>query len=194
MCKKLPKCPHFFHAECIDEWLQRKNDCPVCRTEVVIPQGGTRARIGTLTMRRVQSSGASGTHSSGAVDVDVNITVMAPLDGSSRSPVPSRSHNGRPAPLEFENGRFPADAGGLAMDDRGRHNSEGVAGMVPQLEPPPMDLTPAPLDLPTLSRAASASFSSTPSPPTHETMSAGAVRERHRSSLSTGAATAASAT
>ena len=24
-------CEHIFHSDCIDEWLKRKSDCPVCR-------------------------------------------------------------------------------------------------------------------------------------------------------------------
>jgi hypothetical protein len=29
----LLKCQHYFHQECITEWLQRKKRCPMCRTE-----------------------------------------------------------------------------------------------------------------------------------------------------------------
>jgi len=36
LCKKLPGCPHYFHAQCIDSWLTRKSDCPVCRTPVIV--------------------------------------------------------------------------------------------------------------------------------------------------------------
>jgi len=32
--KKLPKCEHCFHAECIDQWLTRRATCPVCREEI----------------------------------------------------------------------------------------------------------------------------------------------------------------
>eukprot|EP01006_Ploeotia_vitrea_P040379 TRINITY_DN66423_c0_g1_i1.p1 TRINITY_DN66423_c0_g1~~TRINITY_DN66423_c0_g1_i1.p1 ORF type:complete len:254 (+),score=110.12 TRINITY_DN66423_c0_g1_i1:313-1074(+) len=35
-CKKLPNCTHSFHAHCIDNWLRRKSDCPICRTPVVV--------------------------------------------------------------------------------------------------------------------------------------------------------------
>lgn len=29
--KRLPKCGHMYHAECIDTWLDKNNMCPVCR-------------------------------------------------------------------------------------------------------------------------------------------------------------------
>ncbi|KAL8494921.1 hypothetical protein ACS0TY_019187 [Phlomoides rotata] len=30
----LDQCGHFFHVECIDQWLQKNNTCPVCRTSL----------------------------------------------------------------------------------------------------------------------------------------------------------------
>lgn len=33
--RKLPKCNHCFHAECIDAWFQSHSTCPLCRTQVI---------------------------------------------------------------------------------------------------------------------------------------------------------------
>ncbi|XP_020552788.1 RING-H2 finger protein ATL22-like isoform X4 [Sesamum indicum] len=34
LVKYLPQCGHYFHAECIDQWLQKSKTCPVCRTSL----------------------------------------------------------------------------------------------------------------------------------------------------------------
>ncbi|CAA7024681.1 unnamed protein product [Microthlaspi erraticum] len=42
----LPTCNHWFHADCIDTWLQSHSTCPICRTEVGSMQRGTRPGLG----------------------------------------------------------------------------------------------------------------------------------------------------
>lgn len=34
VCRFLPKCNHTFHRECIDKWLTKGSDCPLCRAQV----------------------------------------------------------------------------------------------------------------------------------------------------------------
>jgi len=40
--KVLAGCGHWYHAECIDEWLGRHNLCPVCRAPGVDELRGAR--------------------------------------------------------------------------------------------------------------------------------------------------------
>lgn len=43
----LPSCRHFFHRSCIDLWLLRSADCPICKEKVLPPA----AAAGDLTRR-----------------------------------------------------------------------------------------------------------------------------------------------
>ncbi len=33
--RELPHCKHFFHKKCIDKWLKKKAQCPICRDNVL---------------------------------------------------------------------------------------------------------------------------------------------------------------
>lgn len=35
--RRLPKCHHCFHVECIDAWFQCRSTCPLCRNQVSPP-------------------------------------------------------------------------------------------------------------------------------------------------------------
>ncbi|KAL3523996.1 hypothetical protein ACH5RR_016830 [Cinchona calisaya] len=32
--KVLPDCRHFYHSECVDEWLRTQSSCPLCRASL----------------------------------------------------------------------------------------------------------------------------------------------------------------
>ncbi|CAK9136520.1 unnamed protein product [Ilex paraguariensis] len=32
--RKLPKCHHCFHVDCIDAWFQSNSTCPLCRSQI----------------------------------------------------------------------------------------------------------------------------------------------------------------
>ncbi|KAL4378995.1 hypothetical protein GQ457_02G021730 [Hibiscus cannabinus] len=34
--RRLPRCNHCFHVDCIDAWFQYRSTCPLCRNEVSI--------------------------------------------------------------------------------------------------------------------------------------------------------------
>ena len=77
-CKKLPDCSHFFHDKCIVEWLQLKNDCPVCRSQVIVGRlrsaaGNTTSTLSTPAMRRRQQSHTRTTSHAPTSRADLNI-------------------------------------------------------------------------------------------------------------------------
>ncbi|KAK4374506.1 hypothetical protein RND71_005183 [Anisodus tanguticus] len=46
-CRKLPDCGHLFHVKCVDSWLIRVLNCPVCRTRVRVGSGNTGSGQGS---------------------------------------------------------------------------------------------------------------------------------------------------
>ncbi|XAR66689.1 hypothetical protein NMG60_11013000 [Bertholletia excelsa] len=44
-CRKLPACGHVFHADCVDRWLRRVTNCPVCRATVELSSRATVSAV-----------------------------------------------------------------------------------------------------------------------------------------------------
>ncbi|XP_075490502.1 LOW QUALITY PROTEIN: RING-H2 finger protein ATL56-like [Primulina tabacum] len=38
-CSSLPVCKHLFHAKCVDRWIRKRPNCPICRTGVDLASG-----------------------------------------------------------------------------------------------------------------------------------------------------------
>ncbi|CEM21947.1 unnamed protein product [Vitrella brassicaformis CCMP3155] len=60
--RKLPCCNQYFHRQCIDEWLQRSFECPLCKTDLRSAVGAApppRGRSGRTTRPPAPPSSSS---------------------------------------------------------------------------------------------------------------------------------------
>ncbi|XP_042396675.1 E3 ubiquitin-protein ligase EL5-like [Zingiber officinale] len=46
----LPECRHAFHRECVDRWLARHRECPLCRAVLRPPRSPPVAHVPTLAV------------------------------------------------------------------------------------------------------------------------------------------------
>ncbi|KAK0589399.1 hypothetical protein LWI29_013696 [Acer saccharum] len=75
-CRLLPLCNHSFHAKCVDEWLLKNPNCPICRSIANSSRFSDVGSVDQLREGQGQSTEISTRHSSQLSD-DVRIELGA---------------------------------------------------------------------------------------------------------------------
>ncbi|XP_062086192.1 RING-H2 finger protein ATL63-like [Humulus lupulus] len=74
--RKLPKCSHEFHLECIDMWLGSHSNCPICRAPVVCDE---KAATATVDPSNGEANSTEASPLPAAAD-SVVVDVLGPVD------------------------------------------------------------------------------------------------------------------
>ena len=89
MVKKLPPCGHWFHLDCIDQWLTTKSTCPVCRLDMKTAMDVKNAAEGkkheTETASGVAGNGLL--HRAAGAQPDHMCVLVDVVPGESKGPV-----------------------------------------------------------------------------------------------------------
>mmetsp|Transcript_49940 Transcript_49940/g.99121 ORF Transcript_49940/g.99121 Transcript_49940/m.99121 type:complete len:391 (-) Transcript_49940:16-1188(-) len=93
----LPGCGHLFHSACVQQWLERASNCPICRQDLVeAVSGQPRAARSAQTQPQPWATDATPPVQPLGVDVveGVPISVPAALVGQRATTVASRRQSG----------------------------------------------------------------------------------------------------
>ena len=97
-------CIHMFHYDCSMEWLQKHDQCPYCRKEMMSPIAMRNAAVAVLGDERVKEMGVSSSFLEGMGRSGVDATDDASVQAAAASSSVSRPTNDEAANLDVETG------------------------------------------------------------------------------------------